>query len=84
MWLVLAFASALLLGFYDIAKKQSLRGNAVIPVLLLNTLFSSLLLLPYILDAHLDTGWFGPKALIDAYGYDNGLREHLLVAIKAT
>ena len=84
MWLVLAFASALLLGFYDIAKKQSLRGNAVIPVLLLNTLFSSLLLLPYILDAHLDTGWFGPKALIDAYGYDNGLREHLLVATKAT
>ena len=84
MWLVLAFASALLLGFYDIAKKQSLRGNAVIPVLLLNTLFSSLLLLPYILDAHLDMGWFGPKALIDYYGYDNGLREHLLVAIKAT
>lgn len=84
MWLVLAFASALLLGFYDIAKKQSLKGNAVIPVLLLNTLFSSLLLLPYILDAHFDIGWFGPKALIDAYGYDNGVREHLLVALKAS
>lgn len=84
MWLVLAFASALLLGFYDIAKKQSLKGNAVIPVLLLNTLFSSLLLLPYILDAHFDIGWIGAKALIEDYGYDNGVREHLLVALKAS
>lgn len=81
MWLVLAFCSALLLGFYDIAKKQSLRGNAVIPVLLLNTLFSSLLLLPYILDARFGFGWFGAQALEDFY--DTGIREHLLVALKA-
>ena len=43
MWLTLAFTSAALLGFYDAAKKQSLTGNAVLPVLLLNTLFSALL-----------------------------------------
>lgn len=84
MWLVLAFASAMLLGFYDIAKKKSLKDNAVIPVLLLNTLFSSLLLLPYIIDAHLDIGWFSQTAVADGYGYDNGLREHLLVALKAS
>ena len=83
MWVGAALLSALLLGCYDVAKKRSLAGNAVIPVLLLNTLFSSLLLLPYILDAHLDFGWFGAKCLMDYYGYDIGIREHLLVALKA-
>ncbi len=48
MWLVLAFLSAALLGFYDSFKKKSLDGNAVIPVLFLNTLFSSLIFLPFI------------------------------------
>lgn len=84
MWVGAAFLSALLLGLYDVAKKRSLAGNAVVPVLLLNTLFSSLLLLPYILDAHLDLGLFGAKFLQEDYGYDNGLREHLLVALKAS
>lgn len=49
MWLLLAFTSALLLGFYDVFKKQSLKDNAVIPVLFLNTLFSSLIFIPFIL-----------------------------------
>ena len=48
MWLILAFVSAALLGCYDSVKKQALRGNAVIPVLFLNTLFSSLIFLPFI------------------------------------
>jgi len=49
MWLLFAFLSAALLGFYDAFKKQSLRDNAVLPVLFLNTLFSSLIFLPFIL-----------------------------------
>lgn len=49
MWLLLAFLSAALLGFYDAFKKQSLRDNAVLPVLFLNTVFSSLIFLPFIL-----------------------------------
>lgn len=49
MWLFLAFLSAALLGFYDVFKKQSLKNNAVIPVLFLNTFFSSLIFLPLIL-----------------------------------
>lgn len=48
MWLVWAFCSAALLGCYDVFKKKALRGNAVIPVLFLNTLFSSLIFLPMI------------------------------------
>lgn len=37
-WIVLAFVSAMLLGCYDIAKKASVRDNAVPAVLLLNVL----------------------------------------------
>ena len=40
--------SAALLGCYDSFKKQALKQNAVIPVLTLNTLFSSLIFLPFI------------------------------------
>lgn len=46
MWLILSFLSAAMLGCYDSCKKLSLRDNAVIPVLFLNTLFSTLLLSP--------------------------------------
>lgn len=49
MWLILAFMSAALLGCYDSLKKQALKSNAVIPVLFLNTLFSSLIFLPFII-----------------------------------
>lgn len=49
MWQLLAFLSATLLGFYDSFKKESLRDNAVIPVLFLNTLFASLIFLPFII-----------------------------------
>ena len=60
MWLLLAFCSAALLGFYDVFKKKSLNGNAVLPVLALNTLFSSLIFIPFILISR-----FYPSALQD-------------------
>ena len=52
MWLILAFLSATLLGFYDAFKKKALSGNAVIPVLFLNTLFSSLTFVPFIVTSY--------------------------------
>lgn len=48
MWLILAFISAALLGCYDSCKKKALLTNTVANVLFLNTLFSSLLFLPFI------------------------------------
>ena len=48
MWIILAFLSAALLGCYDFFKKQSLKGNAVIPVLFLNTIICSLFFVPLI------------------------------------
>lgn len=80
MWLSLAFASAALLGFYDAAKKQSLTANAVLPVLWLNTLFSTLIFLPALLSAELHLGWFDETVL--AIG-TNGLQAHALVLIKS-
>ena len=46
MWWLLSFVSAALLGCYDSFKKISLKDNAVIPILFLNTLISTCLLSP--------------------------------------
>jgi transporter family protein len=42
MWIPFILTSALLLAFYDIAKKHSVHGNAVMPVLFVATLCGSL------------------------------------------
>lgn len=75
-WLILAFLSAALLGCYDSFKKQALKDNAVIPVLFLNTLFSSLIFLPFIvlssnsnvLDGSIfhvaSGGWYAHKFIV--------------------
>lgn len=79
MWLALAFLSAFLLGCYEVNKKMSLNGNAVIPVLFLNTLISSLIFLPFILLSYttnrLDgTMFYVPKASFET---------HMAVLLKA-
>ena len=80
MWLSLAFLSAFLLGCYEVCKKQSLNGNAVIPVLFLNTCFCSLLFLPLII---LSYGF--PDLMRDSLFYvpPSTLREHLYIIGKA-
>lgn len=49
MWVLFAFVSATIVGIRDSFKKSSLQGNDVLTVLFLNTLFSALLFLPFIL-----------------------------------
>ncbi|MDR2919661.1 MAG: DMT family transporter [Tannerella sp.] len=56
MWITFAFISAFLLGCYEVSKKHALNGNAVLPVLFLNTLISSLLFLPFIIISY-TTNW---------------------------
>ena len=58
MWLILAFVSATFLGLYDTSKKASLKNNAVLPVLLLNTIFSTIIFLPFLVDYVGGFGWF--------------------------
>lgn len=48
MWLWMALGSALLLGVYDVAKKQTLRRNSVMWVLFTTTALSTLLLTPHL------------------------------------
>ncbi len=79
MWVFLALASAFLLGLYDVSKKQALTGNAVIPVLALNTFFCSCIFLPFIILSACgalseSSGLFVPSG---------GWREHSLVVLKA-
>ena len=64
-WLLLAFLSATLLGFYDVFKKKALEGNPVLPVLFLNTLFSSLIFLPVALHPAVPFGgWAVQKYVV--------------------
>ncbi|MFI3318247.1 MAG: DMT family transporter [Rikenellaceae bacterium] len=81
MWLLLAFSSAAMLGLYDVAKKQAVTDNAVLPVLLFNTLFSSLIFLPTILDVELSLGWFDGTIFASA---KEPLSVHLKVMLKAS
>ena len=54
-WWLLVFCSAALLGGYDSFKKISLKDNAVVPVLLLNTVLSAIIFSPFLFT----TGWGG-------------------------
>ena len=75
MWLLLAFVSATLLGFYDVCKKKALENNSVLLVLFFNTLFSSVLFLPFIIGSLLsDSPWQGtllevPIEPLKSHGY---------------
>lgn len=79
MWVVYALVSASLLGLYDVFKKKSLQGNAVIPVLLINTVICTQFFLPSIVGSL--TGMISPDSSL--YIPDGGWREHKLVIIKA-
>ena len=63
MWWLLAFVSAALLGCYDSAKKVSLRGNAVIPVLFLNTVLSAAIFSPFLFTTGFG-GWAVQKYIL--------------------
>ena len=80
MWLLLAFCSAALLGFYDVFKKKSLNNNAVLPVLGLNTLFSSLIFLPFILISA-----YAPSVLDGSIFYvpEAGWEVHKFIILKS-
>lgn len=79
MWLILAFLSACLLGFYDVFKKHSLKDNAVIPILLLNTLFSSLIFLPFIIGS--SEGIINEDSLFFTHSY--GWEGHKYILLKS-
>jgi bacterial/archaeal transporter family protein len=62
-WIVLTIASALLLGVYDIAKKVSVRHNAVPIVLLVSVCFGAVLWLPLLILSHTESRDILPASL---------------------
>ena len=78
-WLILAFMSAALLGCYDSFKKEALKGNAVLPVLFLNTLFSSLIFLPFILLSATTDTLDGSMFQVASGGWE----QHKYIVLKA-
>ena len=77
MWLILAFVSATFLGFYDTSKKAALKNNAVLPVLLLNTIFSTLIFSPFLLEHMLGAGWFDGTIFDTApYSHSGDFAQH--------
>lgn len=79
MWLILAFLSAAFLGVYDSLKKKSLKDNAVIPILFLNTLFSSLIFLPFIVLSATGTVLDGTIFHVESGGWEM----HRYIVLKA-
>lgn len=73
MWIALALVSALCLGFYDIFKKLSLRGNDVLIVLLLNTVFGALYMSPFLVSGIISGNW----------GMNNTLAGHGMILLKS-
>lgn len=48
MWIWTTIASAVLLGFYDVFKKQSLKKNGILEILFISTALSALFLTPFL------------------------------------
>lgn len=73
MWITLAIVSAVCLGMYDVFKKLSVRGNDVLMVLMLNTVFSALYMSPYLIGG----------VVHGDFGFGNTVAGHLRILLKS-
>ena len=80
MWMILGLLSSLLLGLYDVCKKQSLNNNAVLPVLFFSVLFGFLPMLLFLAGSRL-----APETMMQIHCYlpDATLSQHLHLLLKA-
>lgn len=75
MWVILALFSAVLLGIYEVFKKLSVQRNAVIPVLFISTVTSSLIFLPITVGSGIYPEFFKgiqlyvPEITLSEHGY---------------
>lgn len=78
-WVYEAVASALLLGIYDVFKKHSVNGNAVIPTLFFSVLTGAVLWTPWVIWS----AWGEvPYALLQVE--DLGYVDHLRLLLKSS
>lgn len=79
MWLTFSLLSAFFLGIYDVAKKYSLNGNAVFPVLFFSTFTTTILFIPLLAASQIElipSGSIFHIPVIDKHA-------HLLLVIKS-
>ena len=69
MWILLAFLSAALLGCYDVFKKTSLKDNAVLPVLMINTVVCALFFVPLIVQSFVAADGVMPIGDLRTHGF---------------
>lgn len=69
MWILLAFLSAALLGCYDVFKKTSLKDNAVLPVLMINTVMCALFFVPLIVQSFVAADGVMPVGDLRMHGF---------------
>jgi drug/metabolite transporter (DMT)-like permease len=79
-WIALSICSALLLGFYDLAKKHALRENAVLPVLFFGIVTSAIVWSPFVMWSHLAPETYPSQQFLvqSLAGY-----EHVLLFLKS-
>ncbi len=84
-WILLSLLSAILLGFYDIAKKSAVDENAVAPVLLLNVVTGAVCCIPLIVASRVASTGEGQLWIRDSIWYVQPLTAsgHFLVSLKS-
>ncbi|MGQ1891886.1 EamA family transporter [Thermophagus sp. OGC60D27] len=80
MWLILTLFSAFFLGFYDILKKESLKENAVWPVLFFGALASTLIFIPLVFLSEYGILQSGDMVFVPRLT----AREHWMVLLKTS
>ena len=80
MWVILALMSAVFLGIYEVFKKLSVHKNAVIPVLFLSTVTSSLIFLPITVGSAIYPEFFKGLQL---FVPEITLQQHWLIFLKS-
>jgi bacterial/archaeal transporter family protein len=80
MWVVFAIISAFFLGIYDLFKKNSLKENAVLPVLLLSSLTSTIIFIPLLLLSK-----YNPESFSQSFLFIPEItgKQHILIFIKS-
>lgn len=80
-WIALSILSALLLGFYDLAKKHALKENAVLPVLFFGIVTSACIWLPFVIWSHASPASYPSKDFLVA---SLSLSQHGLLFMKSS
>lgn len=80
MWIYYGLLAAVFLGFYNICKKMSVTGNAVLPVLWISTAGGLVTVLPFFIISRVNPAWAQEaKIFIPELSFTN----HALLAAKS-